>query len=778
MLDNDSGGRCICSDRNAELDTVLAQIEELDQRSYQMATYGVERIEMGDSADTVIANANAVAQSIIDAAEEEDRSLDLSLWNNPSYLYDTDDDVFSDTEFADPIEGKEGDALYSAAAQICTAQIPECANEMSMLQLMYSQQIKSDCTAYENSLKQQKNSSQQKLYAAETALRDAALEQYQIANKYDLGQCTVEFKNCMINTGGCGDDFSGCASIAAFDATNTRTSLGADEDSTYEIEGEVTKIAIQKSTYDILLSKKPLCESVTKQCVAVADQVWDTFLREVAPQVKSAELIAEDNARQNCIGNISSCFQQACKDTMDPNDPDGSYDMCLTRPETMLNLCQVPLNACGISTTNAAEAENSPIWGFVLARLQSMRVNSCTTQVKECLQADDRCGSDYTQCIGLDTDTIIRMCPEDLLIGCQNYNGGSTDDPTGNPKEDFYTNLEPLVQGIILNVDNAMLTECQQALDEAMIKVCGDTEDCSNLTTDDNIGARSLEYKICEYSGNDKSMVINYNNCRPDVSQITDAELGLGDNDVKKFAGVLDGTIKWENIDFDDEGQITGYENDGSAGDNVSETQKEKIESELATLQNNINNAVAAIESDQRVKWCMDGREIETVRGGDERTVIGREGKNEGRFENLTDQVKTIIANAALKIAKENYYRQYDEYTEKMMEDYVTIAERTAEVAEENKLEARRNAAQLSCTGLAASSTLAFDSSGAAQTDFTGSKSVDNWNYKETVTSTFNRETLVCHRCTRTQNCSKPKRIRKVCKQWADPVENCVDIQF
>ena len=187
MLDNDSGGRCICSDRNAELDEVLAQIEELDQRSYQMATYGVERIEMGDSADTVIANANAVAQSIIDAAEEEDRSLDLSLWNNPSYLYDTDDDVFSDTEFADPIEGKEGDALYSAAAEICTAQIPECANEMSMLQLMYSQQIKSDCTAYENSLKQQKNSSQQKLYAAETALRDAALEQYQIANKYDLG---------------------------------------------------------------------------------------------------------------------------------------------------------------------------------------------------------------------------------------------------------------------------------------------------------------------------------------------------------------------------------------------------------------------------------------------------------------------------------------------------------------------------------------------------------------------------------------------------------------
>ena len=40
----------------------------------------------------------------------------------------------------------------------------------------------------------------------------------------------------------------------------------------------------------------------------------DTFLREVAPQVKSAELIAEDNARQNCVDNISTCFQQACRE--------------------------------------------------------------------------------------------------------------------------------------------------------------------------------------------------------------------------------------------------------------------------------------------------------------------------------------------------------------------------------------------------------------------------------------------------------------------------------
>ncbi len=834
MLDNDSGGRCICSDRNAELDEVLAQIEELDQRSYQMATYGVERIEMGDSADTVIANANAVAQSIIDEAEEEDRSLDLSLWNNPGYLYDTDDDVFSDTEFVDPIEGKEGDALYSAAVDICVAQIPECSNEISMLQLMYSQQIKSDCTAYENSLKQQKNSSQQKLYAAETALRDAALEQYQTANRYDLGQCTVEFKNCMINTGGCGEDFSGCASIAAFDATNTRGNRA--DDNTYEIQGTVTSIAIQKSTYDILLSKKPLCESVTKQCVAVADQVWDTFLREVAPQVKSAELIAEDNARQNCIGNISACFQQACKDNMDPNDPDGSYDMCLTRPETMLNLCQVPLNACGIDTE---DPENSPddaskqIWDFVIARLQSMRVNSCTTQVKECLQSEDRCGSDYTQCIG--TDTIIRLCPYDALVGCQEVYADQ--DIRGDA---VYEELYDMVQGIMLNIDNNMLTECQNAANEAMIKVCGDTENCENLTVDENLGARSLEYKICEYTNYEDSLQIDYGKCRTDVSQILDTELGRvvgatssGLGTVKPFSGVIDGLIYWESVKVGEDGRLISVDqyliNTGET--DLSSTQKDKISSELAVLQSNIDTAINAIEADQRVQWCKNGRKVDGVRN-----IVDRSGTESdttaGRFPQLTKQMRMIIANAALKIAKDNYYKKYDELSDKMEQDYVTIGERMAEIQGENALDARREIARQACvnfaelsslpkspeppknafgkvlSGLAivagaiaapftgGASFLALNAVGiaglstgnnangddaSAQRELVGSKQLNQWNYKETITSTFEWDTLVCHKCTRTQQCNKTKNPlfgSKYCKEWADPVETCNDTQF
>ena len=581
-------------------------------------------------------------------------------------------------------------------------------------------------------------------------------------------------------------------------STNTR-GRGATA-TTYEIKGSATSISIQASTYDILLSKKPLCESVTKQCQNVASQVWDTFLREVAPQVKSAELIAEDNARQNCIGNISSCFQQACRDTIDPNDPDGSYDMCLTRPETMLNLCQVPLNACGINTTSAAEAQESDIWDFVVARLASMRVNSCATQVKECLQSEDRCGPDYTQCIGLDSDTIIRMCTEDLLVGCQNYDAGATIESVGNAEEDFYSKIEPIVTGIILNIDNNLMEECQNAADESMISVCGNTDNCDNLAVDQNLGTNTLEYKICAVQNSGDSTTIDYNSCYTDVSQISDAMLGRGASDTVQTAGdvnslltstrqamninaeggtklaiIIEGLIPWDAVSFDEEsGEVVFDETRIADSDQVDE-----IKSELTVLQNNINNAITTIEANSQVQFCMYGR---TLQGIDNRNIVSR--GESGRFPLLTQQMRAKIAASAIKIAMQNYYDEYARLEEKMMQDYVTLGERVAQVQEANVLDARRESARYACTGVAGASAMATSSgrnneeTDAQERKLVGSKAVNNWNYKETITSTFDWENLVCHKCTRKQNCKDPKGGRRFCKKWDDPVEECVDVQF
>ena len=840
MLDNTSGGRCLCSNRNAELDDILAEIEKLDQQSYQMATYGVEKIEMGADADAAISRAKAVAEESANNVEKSrKRTLDLSLWDSSISL--DEEDMFDIFAASSSIDGKTGDALQRAATDLCVAQIPECAADMSMLKLLYAQKIKSDCNAYENSLKQQKNASQTKLATAERALRDAALEQLRAANRYDLGQCTIEFKKCMQTTGGCGDNFASCASIAAMDNTNVVKSTSRKAKN-YAIKGSATTIEITASTYDTLLAKKPLCETVTKQCQSVADQVWPTFLKDVAPALKSAELIAEDDARQNCIGNISSCFQKACRDNIDPNDPDGSYDMCLTRPETMLNVCKIPLNACGIDASSAAKAQESQIWDFVVARLASMRVDSCTREVKSCLQSEDRCGSDYTQCIGLDTDTIMRMCPYEKLVGCQMVYGEN--EIRGDA---VYEEISTMVQGVMLNIDNNMLTMCQRAADAAMVKVCGDTANCNGLAVDNGAGTRSFKYEVCQYTNISGEDITWGAVCMDSIDGVSEQDLINPGNGAKGWAGKLSGTMYWGDIAYTckesdtdgvadcafttEEEYIAKLQNAGYKIDSEERTIiKERVYGmEMRALTNAVNTAISAIESDPTVQYCMTGRRVQGMKfGDDDDRSFGAQGRGQGRFPNLTSQMRQTIALSALKTARENYNKKYDTEIARMMKDQVTMAARVdknhaIELAQntckdwaENSVLPKSEAPKVNNTGkwiavglLAAAAVVAsiftFGAAGApaaaallgfVETSTTvaavsagvgvaavgaaagiatsaaapvGEANVEQWNYKENVTTTFAPSTGVCTRVRVYQNCAKIKK--NTCKEWEDPQE-------
>ena len=632
MLDNDTGGRCLCNDRNAEYDAILAEIEKLDQRSYQMATFGVEKIEMGANAEAAIAGADAVAQSIVDREEDaKTRKLDLSLWNMAGVSED--DDAFGGggSEFSD----QTGDALHLSAQQLCVAQIPECANDIEMLKLMYAQHIKSDCNAYENSLKQQKNASQQKLYAAEQALRSAELDQHKKANRYNLGQCAVEFKKCMQTTGECGEDFSKCATMVAMDTTNVRKSTSKGT-ATYTITGTATNIEISASTFDTLMAKKPLCEHVTQSCVLVADQVWDVFLRDIAPQIKNAELIAEDTARQDCIGNISSCFQKACKDNIDPNDPDGSYDLCLTRPESVLSLCKVPMNACGIDVADMSKVESDPIWMYVQARLAAMRVDSCTNAVKDCLQSPDRCGEDYTQCMGLDLAALQNMCPEEKLVACKQPENVDSEESAKWP--DFAS----IVQGIWLSIDNSMLDECQRLVDEKMLEICGDTISCPYFESDKDIGTDSL---------------IGYTN--GDGNYVIDGMVSFGNVKVAKTVS-KDEDVKFGTYELD----INDYKK------NMPDATSAAAVRTLSALQNaatKINQKIAILSEDPKISMCVNGRDMSQIDPNvKERRNRGSE--TTGKFPYLLDSSILAIIESGVQQANKNYTKKFNELVKEALE--------------------------------------------------------------------------------------------------------------
>ena len=134
----------------------------------------------------------------------KNKFLSRAEWDAMFAQIDDEDeeDVFVDT---DDISNKHGDALYIAADEMCFDQTPaKCKENSDMLKMLYVQKIKTDCTAFENSIKKGNSALTVQIADAQKVVRDAALSKFKEANKYGLGQCVREFKTCMQTTAGCG----------------------------------------------------------------------------------------------------------------------------------------------------------------------------------------------------------------------------------------------------------------------------------------------------------------------------------------------------------------------------------------------------------------------------------------------------------------------------------------------------------------------------------------------------------------------------------------------
>ncbi|MCQ2562129.1 MAG: hypothetical protein MJ158_00715 [Alphaproteobacteria bacterium] len=65
---------------------------------------------------------------------------------------------------------------------------------------------------------------------------------------------------------------------------------------------------------------------------------------------------------------------------------------------------------------------------------------------------------------------------------------------------------------------------------------------------------------------------------------------------------------------------------------------------------------------------------------------------------------------------------------------------------------------------------------GGSENGLIGHHEESSFSYKRATTTVFNMDTGICHKCIRTQNCSKVKN--GYCKKWGDEQETCTDIQM
>ncbi len=697
MLDNENGARCVCSAEKKNYDDILLTIKGIEEKAVEMGTVGVEKIQLGAKAEYVFTGQKTYAD---DSKKSAKKSLDLSILdtNYDDAWANNKSDSFSTVATA------TGANLYSETANICYQQMAGCESELNMLVTLYQQQITSDCRAYKTYLDDRATDANKKLLAAESAQRDALLASFEDANKFNRGECMLEYKTCMADParGGCGSDFANCADME------------------------------NPNSIAILESKKYICEGVWEHCVAIpSDTVWNDFLIEVKPAIVSAAISAENNLTQSCLKNISTCIKNACQDDLAGKT---TIDACLTNPSMARSFCTAEIAPC--------EERIPQIFTFVKSRLAAMRVDACFDNVKSCLISEDKCGPDYANCIGLDTENIVKLCPTASLVACQE-----------NGQKKSVAQVEDLIQGLFLGIENKTLDQCQKLVDESMARVCsGDTETCNGLISDAYIGAGSLS--------------------------MSNREDGY----------MISGLITWDSVEINDDGSINIKEylsnaeeiNGGAEGWTMV---KAKIDTELRTIQSTIDSSIKTISSDPKVDACVNGRSV----SGTQLQSAGN-----GRFPNLLNQKGRIIAEYALRAAKDNYNKKLDELlassaTNESLDSAEAICEElkyqsmlTPSTVQDRNVGFKRK-------GFINRFAAFFYSKGNANIKYTttqGSSSgnkIEQWNYKETVTTTFIRDTKVCKKCTIKQNCSKPKNPlfgKKYCKKWSDQSESCTDIQM
>jgi hypothetical protein len=662
MIDNESGGRCQCSDRNAELKTVMEEIAKLDEQSYIMATEGVKRIEMGENADAIIAAAKAAGDKATGKAtdtnigtkvkSDKKYQLDLSAWNN-NVFGEEDEDIFQsvdvnvDTSVINNALAKTGNALYVDSAKMCLAQMPaQCKDHLKILQNMYAQKIRSDCTAFENKLKQDKIASSQKLRTAEEALRDAALQDFQDKNKYNLGGCVQEYSKCMKNE--CGSDYTKCITLSA----QENMKGGAGDKNARTIKG-VVDIVLSGSTMNQLMSKKTICDGeVLVHCENVRAQVWDKYIEGAATELKSAELAAEDNMRQNCIKTTADCFKNACAAQWNPESDATNYDMCLSDPMLVFDSCKIQVEACVAATGGASDVktekdlEGSRLWKGVTSMLRALQVDQCTKEVKQ--QIESICGANFAHCVGLNPGSIAELMPIDSLTACMKKNN--------NDKNEVLSYISEIAQGYALTMNDELYAACENAAKQAMISVCGDAETCDSLEIDSIDFASLFKVQLC-----------NDTDCKDTVEDFTDNEIVFG-NVTPHIRGRLNPN-KFEYtaaaVSSEQPAKRRFAYTQTATGDYVASTDP-RVKSIMDGLNNVLARKIAVMESNKTVKECMNGKNVTGFKTKDaDNKVTTRTRINNGTtdsaqdeiYANLLDNYIDVLVYKTLSLAKEQYYK-------------------------------------------------------------------------------------------------------------------------
>ncbi|MCL2737370.1 MAG: hypothetical protein FWE17_00710, partial [Alphaproteobacteria bacterium] len=416
---NENAGRCLCSNDFQRIDEEWTRLGAAEIELANLTARAVEDIEAGAAAEI---NRAATPRTPAPSRARASQAAALALFNEHSREADPND-----------ISNLTGAARLAAADRMCRPRLPANCN-LALTRTWYQQTLRSDCRAYELVVENRRRQGAAQERLARQSIRDAAAASFEHANRFNSGDCLMNFMECMREDTACGRTWENC------------------------LHGR-------------LAQNRMKCEHILDQCINVREFVWTNFVRLATPEIETAQVIAASDMRQSCLRDVSNCIGRACADMIGTGG-DISFASCMVNPTAIQARCRVQLDRC---------RDIPGIFDLAARRWDAMQESACQNEVRRCFQRDDACGENWSKCVGLDLPAMHRMCPPDRLVICSRAQPGFN-----------IQDLNDILMGIYLALDNAALEHCNNAVNRRMMEICGSLGMCDQFARLPGFGAESL----------------------------------------------------------------------------------------------------------------------------------------------------------------------------------------------------------------------------------------------------------------------------------------------
>jgi len=335
--------RCACSTRSNEFRTTQKSLDNVEDKLLDFSQRLLQ-VNM-DPADAAVIHQETEGERAYNATKdttESKKTLD-DIANKLNTKFDSATtetmsaltwslDVDSAFDSVDSLTGvsttaKSGNALRNAALPVCREMAAEVCNEddITLVVNSYNMAIEQDCNTVQRAYSTQTQQAKNKILESSALLDMTRLNTYQENNSDDILTCKSKMLEKLTNTNVCGTDLTKCLDISGryINPTTGEAFLSASLVNLANLIVRPTgsntwaNNPANSSFVSYLNSKKTYIEPATKNCQAIADDVWNIFIEDALAQIKLAQNAKLETIRQSCTTLLTECLDSAKQNLSD-----------------------------------------------------------------------------------------------------------------------------------------------------------------------------------------------------------------------------------------------------------------------------------------------------------------------------------------------------------------------------------------------------------------------------------------------------------------------------